>query len=64
MKETGTQNRERSNDKRSSVVDKVLTTSFAQKSFLITLSENSAARFELLRRTNKKYDRRNQDLAD
>ena len=42
----------------------MLTTRFAQKSFLRTVPKNSATRFELLKRTNKKVDRQNQDLAD
>ena len=43
---------EPSSEKRSSVKDKLQTTSFAQKSFLLTFLKNSAMRFELLKRTN------------
>ena len=33
------------------------TTTFAQKSFLLTAPKNSAAQFELMKRPNKKIDR-------
>ena len=45
-------------------MDKVLKTSFAQKSFLLTHPNNSATRFERLKGTNKKVARQNRGLAE
>ena len=44
---------ELASEKRSSVKDKLQTTSFAQKSFVLTFLQNSVARFELLKRATR-----------